>query len=82
MSPLARWCEVPREAVEQKGRRYACEGRLVIDHVDRRTIRASCRGAGEVYRLGYDRGGWWCSCPARGRCAHLTALMLVVVRPR
>ncbi len=70
-----------RENVHDKGRRYLLEGRLLVDHVDADTIRATCRGAGDVYRLGYDRGGWWCSCPARTTCSHLTALQLVTVRP-
>jgi hypothetical protein len=41
---------------------------------------------GTVYSLGFDDigdgdGGWFCSCPAFGRCAHLIALQLVTVRP-
>ncbi|MBA3413298.1 MAG: SWIM zinc finger family protein [Actinobacteria bacterium] len=36
-----------------------------------------------MYRLGYRDGRWACSCPARGRCAHLLALGLVVaLEPR
>ncbi len=72
---------VVRENAYEKGRRYVLEARLLVDHVDGHTIRATCRGGGEIYRLGYDRGGWWCSCPARTTCSHLTALMLVTVRP-
>ncbi len=68
-----------RENAEAKGKRYLVEGRLVLERVDARTIRATCRGAGEVYRLGFDRTGWWCSCPARTRCSHLWALMTVTV---
>jgi hypothetical protein len=70
----------PREDAAAKGRRYLAEGRLVVRAVDEiaGTVRAACRGDGAVYALGRDRGGWFCSCPARGRCAHLVALGLVV----
>jgi hypothetical protein len=70
-----------RGNVETKGRAYLCDARLTVTHVNHREIRASCRGHGEVYQLGYHDGHWHCDCPARGRCAHLTALMLVTVRP-
>lgn len=69
-----------RESVDAKGRRYVSEGRLAIARVDEHGVEASCRGGGAVYELGHDGEAWWCSCPARGRCAHLVALGLVVVR--
>ncbi len=69
-----------RENAERKGRRYISEGRLTIERVDVAGIRATCRGAGALYSLGYENGRWHCSCPAAGRCAHLVALMLVCVR--
>jgi hypothetical protein len=70
-----------RESAEQKGRRYAAEGRLVILQVDARSIRARCRGAGRIYSPGWtEAGGWHCSCEARTRCSHVRALMLVTVR--
>jgi len=71
-----------RENAERKGRRYVLEGRLRVLWMDDREIRAECRGGGEVYRLGSSPAGWWCSCPAVGRCAHLTALLLVADRPQ
>jgi hypothetical protein len=37
-------------------------------------IRARFRGGGAVYQLGLERGEWFCSCPALGRCSHLYAL--------
>lgn len=72
-----------RESVEQKATRYLCEARLTVTRVDERAVAAVCRGAGAVYALGYSGPlGWWCECPARGRCCHLTALQRVVaVRP-
>jgi uncharacterized Zn finger protein len=68
-----------RESAEAKGRRYLVEGRLRIHTVDGASVIASCRGSGEVHwqRSG-PTTGWHCSCPARGRCAHLIALGLVV----
>lgn len=70
----------PRESVDSKGRRYLGEGRLTVQHVDAALVRATCRGGGAIYVLGWSGEGWWCGCPARGRCAHLAALELVVVR--
>jgi hypothetical protein len=69
-----------RENAEAKGRRYLAEGRLLVEHVDARTIRASCRGGGTTYALGHDGAAWYCDCPALGRSSHLVALQLVTVR--
>jgi hypothetical protein len=68
------------ESVATKGGRYLTEGRLIVRSVDEYagTLRADCRGNGAVYALGRDGSGWFCSCPARGNCAHLEALRLVV----
>jgi uncharacterized Zn finger protein len=68
-----------------KGTRYLTEGRLIVRAIDEYagTLQADCRGDGAVYALGRDESGWFCSCPARGNCAHLAALRLVVaVEPR
>lgn len=72
-----------REDFRTKGRRYASEGRLHVRLVDpvRKVIDATCRGNGDAYDLGYRRGYWWCSCPARSTCAHLAALQLVTIKP-
>jgi uncharacterized Zn finger protein len=72
---------MPRENAEGKGRRYLCEGRLLVRSVGPQGIRAIARGNGDIYRVGYQRGGWDCTCPAVGRCSHLVALQLVTVRP-
>jgi hypothetical protein len=74
---------VPREDAETKGKRLLLEARLTIERVDEDgcVIEASCRGTGTVYALGHDEDGWFCNCPARGRCSHLAALQRVVVRP-
>lgn len=73
---------MPREDFTTKARRYLAEGRLTVLHVGNPTIDATCRrDSGELYRVGYAPGGWACDCPAKGRCAHLQALMLVTLRP-
>lgn len=75
-----------REDAAAKGRRYLGEGRLVVREFDEYggTVTADVRGAGAIYTVGRDeRGRWSCDCPARGRCAHLEALRLVVaLEPR
>jgi len=71
-----------RETVAQKAARYLAEARLTITQVDGDTVRATCRGASEVYELGHEPGrGWYCSSPVRTDCcAHLDALRRVTVR--
>lgn len=70
---------MPREPADAKAARYLAEGRLIVSRVDHRTIDATCRGDGRVYRLGRDaRRGWHCDCPCTTRCSHLLALGLVV----
>lgn len=67
-----------RESAAAKGRRYLTEGRLVVTEATPDKIRAVCRGEGATYLLGWRRRGrWWCGCPARTICSHLTALRLV-----
>lgn len=56
-----------RENATSKGRRYLSEGRLVVERVGPEGVAATCRGNGALYRLGWDRGAWWCdlSCTVR-----------------
>lgn len=70
-----------REGAEAKGRRYIVEGRLTVHSVTPTGVTATCKGSGTSYTVTQGRGGWSCSCEARGRCSHLVALMLVVDRP-
>lgn len=71
---------MPREGSHDRGRRLLAEARLTVTRVEDDLIDATCRGdSGEIRRLGYRRGQWSCSCPARTECAHLVALKLVVV---
>ena len=72
-----------RENAEAKSRRYLCEGRLTVIDVRSGVIRATCRGDGKVYKLGFWTGrGWRCDCPATSeRCAHLLACRLVTEAP-
>ncbi len=70
-----------KEPVASKARRYLAEGRLRIRHLDEAagTVSAHVRGGGAVYTVARTRNtGWTCTCPARGRCCHLTAVQLVV----
>ncbi len=68
-----------RENAAVKAKRYLVEGRLVIERVDHFGIAATCRGDGALHRCGWRPArGWACTCPARGRCAHLLALGSVV----
>lgn len=66
-----------REDAQTKGRRYLTEGRLTVQWKTESVVLATCKGAGATYELGY-RKEWQCDCPAKGMCAHLVALMLVV----
>ncbi len=71
-----------RESVAVKAARDLVSARLHIRRADNVGVHATCRGdSGELYRLVHDRGRWTCSCPARTRCAHLTALARVWVAP-
>ena len=75
-----------RESAHEKGRRLLQEGRLRVLRIEKTgLIVAECRGdSGEVYDLGFDPGPreWRCGClEMKGRCSHLIALQLVVVRP-
>jgi hypothetical protein len=66
-----------RENALNKGRRYVCEGRLVVRAVDDRNAHAECRGDGAIYKVGFTDGRWTCDCPALTRCSHQYALGLV-----
>jgi SWIM zinc finger len=70
-----------REDARTKGARLLAEHRLTVLRVDSERVEAECRGTGAIYRLGWlPDSGWTCSCPARGRCSHLWALLSVTVR--
>ncbi|MDQ2983518.1 MAG: hypothetical protein M3R70_06290 [Actinomycetota bacterium] len=74
-----------RENAAAKGRRYIAEGRLILRRLDEADgfCEADCRGSGAVWICGRDERGWFCNCPARGLCAHVEALRLVVaLEPR
>jgi hypothetical protein len=71
-----------REDARTRGRRLLAEGRLDVIALDPREIRATVKGdSGQRHELGYSRGRWYCSCPARTQCSHLYALQLVAPRP-
>ena len=62
-----------RESAEAKGRRYLTEGRLVVEAAGPGYFTATARGNSGIHVVTYGRGGWHCTCPARGLCAHLVA---------
>lgn len=66
-----------RETVDGKARRLLAEGRVLISDGGRKRVLASVAGESAVYVVAYSAGSWWCSCPARGRCAHRVAVELV-----
>jgi uncharacterized Zn finger protein len=70
---------VTRETRAAKARRLLCEGRVVVDRVHGRFVRAFVRGdSGDFYTASHDAGHWWCSCPGHTSCSHIEALRLVV----
>lgn len=71
-----------RENADAKARRYLVEGRVVIRQVGAGYVNADVRGDGAVWSVTYRRGGWYCPCPARGRCCHLLAVGLVTAPTR
>jgi uncharacterized Zn finger protein len=71
---------MPRETIDSKARRYLAEGRLRVTGIDPHRVNATCNGE-RTYTLGRTNRSWWCDCPARVQCAHITALQLVTVDP-
>lgn len=71
-----------RESAATKARRYLAEGRLIVRRVDGPYALAFCRGDGVMHRIEQHHDVGICSCPARGRCAHLLALGLVTASTR
>jgi uncharacterized Zn finger protein len=72
---------VPENAAT-KARRLLAEARIRIleanDYAG--TLAAEVRGdSSAVYVVAHDADGWHCTCPTRGLCSHVRALMLVTV---
>jgi uncharacterized Zn finger protein len=70
-----------REDAATKARRILGEGRVILRSLDEpaSAVFAEVRGDGLVHVVVHDIvRGWWCSCPARGRCSHQLAVGLVV----
>jgi hypothetical protein len=66
-----------KETVAAKAHRYLTEGRVIVTLATPGCVNATVRGDADVHQVTYQRGGWNCTCPARGRCAHLLAVGLV-----
>jgi len=72
-----------REPVAAKARRLLAAGALTVVRLAGDVVDAVIEGDTGTYLLGHDPArGWFCSCPARGRCSHVIALRLVTTRPR
>jgi hypothetical protein len=73
-----------RETLEQRALRYIAERRLTVTWVDHERVEVRVRGTDAEHVVGYERGGWTCTCEAARfsrRCTHLHAAQLVTVRP-
>jgi uncharacterized Zn finger protein len=70
-----------RETTTAKARRYLAEARVTVTRVEGDVADAVVRGDTGEHHVGHEPArGWHCTCPARGRCAHITALRLVTIR--
>lgn len=70
------------ENAAAKSRRLLSEARIRIleANEDAGTLSAEVRGdSSAIYVVSHDADGWACSCPTRGLCSHVRALMLVTV---
>ena len=72
---------MPREDCRTRAVRLLTERRVMVVHVDERTVLAYVRGdSGELRTVTWDpRRGFRCDCPAVGMCAHGHAVASVVV---
>ncbi len=66
-----------RETAAVKGTRLLTEGRLIVTAAAAGEFAATVRGSGDVHRVTFGRGGWYCTCPARSTCSHLHAAWLI-----
>jgi hypothetical protein len=73
---------VTGETIAAKAHWLLAFGRLEVRHVSPERIVAHVHGDTGSYDLGHDARGWWCACPAIGRCSHLIALRLVTTATR
>lgn len=76
-----------RENTALKARRLLAEGRVRLLHIEEENgiVTAEVRGdSGRMYVVSHQPGyDWACDCQTRGRCSHITSLMLVcVLAPR
>lgn len=71
-----------RETRTAKAARYLAEGRVTVTRVSGDLADAVVRGDSGEHHVSHDPAGWHCTCPARGRCAHVAALALITTRRR
>ena len=71
-----------RENAATKARRLLTEGRLMVSFAAGNLIEADVRGdSGHIYHVIHSPGKWSCNCAARGRCSHVSAVMLIAAVP-
>jgi hypothetical protein len=73
-----------RESLQEKALRLIRDGHVQVVWVDAERIEARVRGSDREHVVGYERGGWRCSCEAHRfgqRCSHLAATQMVTRRP-
>ena len=80
--PIALLTEVAwgkgRRTKWEKAIRLLVQGRLRVYHVESHIVEAEVKGdSGVLYKVGWNAGKWYCSCPARVDCYHLMALQAV-----
>lgn len=65
------------EAVIAKAKRLLASGSVTVVGRVGDEIVATVLGDAGRYEVTRRRGGWSCTCPNRGRCSHMTAVLLV-----
>jgi len=64
-----------RESANEKAGRLLAGGSIAVILAVPGLLDATVRGDHGLYAVTYRRGGFSCSCPAFGRCAHLLAVL-------
>lgn len=71
-----------KENARSKTSRLLVEGCIEIVRLDEHGCLALVRGdSGEIRTVRFERGAWFCDCPALSYCSHAMACALVVVVP-
>jgi uncharacterized Zn finger protein len=64
----------PSQEVQAKAARYLLQGRVRVDYADQKSLSALVTGSRlTAYVIMCIDGRWRCDCPAKSKCAHITA---------